>query len=127
MKELKEIISELRQEGYPITERKFLYLRAQGLLPEPLKQGKGRGKGVKRLYPDWLPNRVRFLLRWRGSWEQMREIFTQNLGEVEWDGERRRIVLKGPLSSLDGRKFISLLLEDGSLLLKEVKNEEELV
>jgi len=127
MKELKEILAELKEEGYEVTERKFLYFRSLGLLPPPVRRGMGRGRGVKRLYPKWIPNRVKFLLRWKGYWEDLRSILSQDLGRITFEGEERRIVLQGPLYSLDGKRYLTFLLEDGSLVLKEAKNEEELV
>jgi len=116
-----EIIETLRKEGIPISPRQFFYYRSLKLLPPPRLVGEGKRKGVKRFYPSWIIPRLKFLVLSRYRTRVLIEIFSRDLGEIEVAGEKRKILSASPVVSLDGKRFLSILLDDGTLWVKEVK------
>jgi len=116
-----EIIETLRKEGITISPRQFFYFRNLKLLPSPRLVGEGKGRGVKRFYPSWIISRLKFLVLSQYRTRVLIEIFSRDLGEIEVAGEKRKILSTSPVVSLDGKKFLSILLDDGTLWVKEVK------
>jgi len=119
-----EIIETLRKEGITISPRQFFYFRFLGLIPFPKLVGEGKRKGVKRYYPSWIISRLKFLVLSRYRTRVLIEIFSRDLGEIEVAGEKRKILSASPVVSLNGKKFLSILLDDGTLWVKEVKDED---
>jgi len=119
-----EIIETLQKEGITISPRQFFYFRFLGLIPPPKLVGEGKRRGVKRYYPPWIISRLKFLVLSRYRTRVLIEIFSRDLGEIEVAGEKRKILSASPVVSLDGKRFLSILLDDGTLWVKEVKNDD---
>lgn len=119
-----ELRKALLNKGLNVSHDQLKYWRRNGLLPTPIRRGKGRGKGIEQLWDEACVENVRLILEIsKGKRINVinagRYLFTRN----RLVGEKliRRFLLEISYEMSEAERQIEILANDNSVLIELIQ------
>ncbi len=119
-----ELLKALHEKGMAVSHDQLKYWRRNGLLPTPIRRGKGRGKGIEQLWNEACVENVRLILEIsKGKRINLmnagRYLFTRNRPV----GEKliRRFLSEIPHEMREAERQIEMLANDNSVLIELIQ------